>query len=435
MATPCEKPWQQFTTLYDWGLGDIGAMAGQHSCFCLDIMGDVVDLGTLCLVKATISRRAQLICAGQNGMDMFCPSEDDEPQKVLIRATKKDYDMVLRHCRHVKLIQAFVQVQDNQVILDAVCSPSFFAGWKEVRADEVAQVAEIFSGGFAGWSRATAVLRRMGMQVSTKWCLERDDACVPQIQHAESDIRVCHGPNDHDVTGNPGETFLFVTDFNSQWWRPLAAQLHTQVYCISAPCQPWSRAGNQAGMASPDGLILLQVVDYLKAVSAAVAIFEEVDRFPKHHHFQQFCDAMRQAGFVCVWRASVQLAEVSPSYRCRFFMVWIHHSCQHLAQRFQDSRWVARGFPSLQAADTIFASLPQPLLEPCLLSPEVLNMYLNPALLPPSRTGRRNLSPEEVRIVKPSQQAGTFMAQYHFLQRHYGLFTAVSSRCPLCVEP
>ena len=413
MDSPQDTGWQDYAALYNWGLGDIVAMAGQHSCFCLEVSDHMINMGTHCLVKAHISGSAQMRCAGRN-QEWTETTTATVPQKVLIKATLKDYDLVLRHCQRVRLIQAFIQVEEGQVILDAVSSPSFFSGRKEIQADEVVQVAEIFAGGFAGWSRATAALRRMGTRVNTQWCLERDTACVAPLSHVENNLKICYGPEDCDTPGTPFETSVFVTDFNTTWWRLIAAQTQPQVYCVSAPCQPWSRAGTEAGMASPDGAILLQVVDYLKAVTAPIAIFEEVDHFPKHRHFQQFCNAMQQADFECVWRASLQLAEISPSFRSRFFMVWVHNDFRHLAGRFHDSRWIAKGFPSLQEANVIFDSLPPALLEPCMLAPDVLSMYLDPALLPPSRTGSRHLKPEEVRIVKPTQQAGTFMAQYHF---------------------
>ena len=414
MVSAATSFWEEIADLYRWGMGDLTLLQGQHACFCLDITNHAVECDDSFLVKAYINQRAQVHCSGHMVSRNANSPATIAPSKVLIRASKKDFNLILRHSSRVRLVQALVELKDGQVILDAIATPSFFAGHRDVRRDECVVLAEVFAGGFGGWSRASALLRQAGVQTRVGWCIEKDEVCVKPLQFADEGILVVEPSDDVEYDMAQQSTYLFCTDFHETWWRPHAAKQQAQVFCISPPCQPWSKAGLEAGLASKDGLLLLHVVDLVKAFAPPVVIFEEVEQFMRHAHFRVFRNAMEQADYFCVWQASLNLAEVAPTVRRRFFMIWLHNEHRSWAPQFQDSRWQAQGFPSLAAADAVFRVLPQALLDPCMLPEPIMQLYLDPQLLPPSRTGQHVRPPRDIRVIQPTHQAGTIMAQYHY---------------------
>ena len=143
-------------------------------------------------------------------------------------------------------------------------------------------------------------------------------------------------------------------------------------------------------------------------------VLEEVDNFHKHEHFPVICSAMHAAGFECLWKGSTQLAEVSATFRRRFFVIWQHSSQKESLGKLVPSVWMALGNPSLEKIQAIFPVLPQQLLQPCFPIAEAMCMYMDPALAPPTRSGRPPLPPAHTRIIEPSQQAGCVMAAYHY---------------------
>ena len=71
-----------------------------------------------------------------------------------------------------------------------------------------------------------------------------------------------------------------------------------------------------------DGRLLLHLGSYLRASGVPAVAFEAVDGFTYHKHFGIFCAAMRSAGFVCLWRSSLHLSEVSCASRRRYFLIF-----------------------------------------------------------------------------------------------------------------
>ena len=95
-------------------------------------------------------------------------------------------------------------------------------------------------------------------------------------------------------------------------------------------------------------------------------------------------------------------------------MIWLQQDSTIDSSSFVDSRWSSQGGPSFSAANAVFQFLPKELLQPCLLEPEVLQLYMSPDLLPQGPTGKRPRSVRAARVRSVQEQAGCFMAQYHY---------------------
>ena len=407
--------WEDLLDLYQWGLGSIGSLHGSHACFHLQISNRFIETDDSFLIVAQVIQEAQVESARSNKCKVLPKDHYLSPRKVLVRATKQDFETVLRHATEVRVIQAFVQCRDDMVILDATAMPSFFAGNLAIRQDECLQVAEVFAGGYAGWHRAVSILQFAGVKAHMSWCLERDSDCVELLCANHPALHEVRSLHEVEFNRCPDDTLLIADNFNAAWWRPITMKRPVQLICFSPPCQPWSRAGRQAGLASEDGRLILQTVDFLKATGISVAVYEEVEHFPKHAHFGIYYNAMESAGYECAWRGLLQLAEVAPVSRPRYFLIWLHRDAKSTSKQIVASVWQALGFPSLRKMDVLFPFLPAALLDPCCLSQETLAAYLDPKYLTAGRFQRLpRTSVFEQRVVPSTKQAPCVMAAYHY---------------------
>ena len=75
--------------------------------------------------------------------------------------------------------------------------------------------------------------------------------------------------------------------------------------------------------------------------------------------------------------------------------------------------WRSQNFPSLESAKVIFRHVPLAFMQPCLLPPDVRDVYLDPAFFPPARNASVGPRPLSCRVRTPQDQADCFLAQYH----------------------
>ena len=314
--------WEDMFDLFHFGMGEAQLLRRSHSCFCLDLLNQVVKLPDHVLLKAVINDEAQTHFKSPSRARVEAPTIPFKGGNVVLRATYQDYEALLRHVSTVRVLQAHVQYHEGVVVLDTVNSISFFAGSAEVQNTEILQAAEIFAGGFAGWSRALASLKSGGVRIHPSWLLERDPTCATVLQSMDSSIQLATCIEDLHASRQSHDTLLLSVDFHASWWRKVLHVRPVQIALVSPPCQPWSQAGKGDGLASPDGIIVLQLAELFRVSSIKVVLFEEVDGFQFHKHFQVFYASMRAAGFVCHWRTSLQLGDIAPAYRRRYFMIW-----------------------------------------------------------------------------------------------------------------
>ena len=246
--------WSEMSDLYNFALGTVSQHEGQHACFCLTLSDHVVVTGADVLIKAVVNDAAQMICARRNPMFVEPRSQDTVGGTVILRASTQDYEVLLRRVKEVRVLQAFISCQQSTVIIDATQGPSFFAGAMQTQCHEVLQIAEVFAGGFAGWSRAVASLRGCGLPIHVSWILERDSACRSPLHVMDSGLVEATMPDDIPPHRQPTDTVLLVADFRDSWWRRVVHLRPVDVALFSPPCQPWSSASYAEGLGAEDGL-------------------------------------------------------------------------------------------------------------------------------------------------------------------------------------
>ena len=178
--------WHDMGSLFDFALGDIGGHLGLHSCYCLKLLPQVAYKDSCVFIKAEVDDEAQIHCATSGPMQVTKPEVPIRGGKLVLLASYQDYEAVLRHVERVKVLRAFVDKDDNDVVLDATGNICFFSGAVPTRIGETLQIAEIFAGGFGGWPRAVATLKEEGVKAHVSWMLERDPSCFPPLLAMDS---------------------------------------------------------------------------------------------------------------------------------------------------------------------------------------------------------------------------------------------------------
>ena len=179
----------------------------------------------------------------------------------------------------------------------------------------------------------------------------------------------------------------------------------------SPPCQPWSSAGHQSGLKSPDGVLFLTLASVAGMSQVPVICVEEVQSFNSHPDAKHVLAAWTDSGYKLVYQQVKNLCEVSPTHRPRLLMVFFHATAaSNSPAAFHIASWQPIPRPSLGTCTCYFRVLPDALLEPCFLSDRARDMYFDPWYMPPS-CNHRDLY--KFRVHKIQSRAPCFLAQYH----------------------
>ncbi|CAE7758058.1 unnamed protein product [Symbiodinium necroappetens] len=204
----------------------------------------------------------------------------------------EDWAAIGTNCSRVRALWTQVCINEQVVILDATRGPAFLACTVATRQDETLQMVELFSGGFSGWSQAAWAIREMGYPVNTSWLLDIEDSYDKPIQAQDRTTQIVRTVADlAEADFSRGPVAIFA-NIEHQWWHRAWIRAPPQLLVASPPCQPWSSAGQQSGLASPDGRLALLL--------AAIC---------------RVTQAWKEAGYECVSQQSLQLSEVGDGIR------------------------------------------------------------------------------------------------------------------------
>ena len=355
--------------------------------------------------------------------------QEASTRRVLLQMRSADWPMISNASGTLKVLQATLRVQDSDFILDCTDLNTVLVVACPTRSDTSLRVAEFFCGGFAGWSQAAYLMHENGVPLHMSWTIDVDPDCCDMLscqQHGWREVTCLQELNDLPDKG----PFHLSADINWAWW--LRAFLHSpiEVACVSPPCQPWSRAGRESGLASSEGSLVLRMIDILGAFQIPLVLFEQVANFPQHPHFDFVMAAWKDAGYKVLWQATLDLVDVLPGHRNRFLLVLGHQSMQKLTP-ITVGAWHTQRRLNLGMAK-IPMPLPPSLKQANTPDSATLAMYMDPYYMPSPRcAGLRPQRPEVFRLRRATDVATTFMAQYQFQhllpphmleKRDYGYF-------------
>ncbi|CAE7355188.1 unnamed protein product [Symbiodinium sp. CCMP2592] len=334
--------------------------------------------------------------------------------KVLLKLRHADWLALEDSTGVFKVLQSQVHVNHEDFMLDCSHPHTTVICTAVLETGAAISMAEIFSGGFSGWSQAAYVMHRGGTPIHTSWSLDVDPECEAMLRLQNPGLHCIWQTSElEDILDDTPAGVHVCTNVHSEWWLRMFAIRPVHIIAVSPPCQPWSTAGSGAGLQSEDGMLMLRIVDILGAVQVPVVALEQVGGFLKHPHAPTVLSAWSEVGYSIAWQATIDLLDVLPCSRSRTLIIFRHRTCRG-PPALSGINWACTRRHNLATAQVLF-DLPGSLLQPLVLSEELKTTYLDPWFMPPSRLGRVTQSRVDAfRIKTAAATAGCFMAQYQF---------------------
>ena len=330
-------------------------------------------------------------------------------QKVVVRMKLSDWHAVGKHSPCLRILHSMLGEDEALPVIDTTFGAAVVSGLCTIRSDESLTMAEVFSGAYNGWSQAAYVLRSLGVPVHVRWLLDVEPQCfaASQLIHGGNLVKVSNNRELRHALEGSCDVFA-VANVTHDWWHGLLALPNLSLLVMSPPCPPWSTASSGPGLQCAEGRLFLNMLSIIEVVKVPCVCVEQVAGFCKHVDAKEIERVWDDVGYRKVWSRVVDLADTSPGSRPRYLAVYLRKDVEQ--QPVQAALPVVPVRPKLGPAQCI-ASLPDDLLQPCLLSEEVLQLYLDPQLLP-VRRGRTD--PLRYRTRGSRDTFGCVMAQYHF---------------------
>ena len=284
-----------------------------------------------------------------------------------------------------------------------------------------------------GWSQGAVVLHELGAPISVRWGLEVSEDTFDMQKIMQPSLQYVRCVEDIPTSQEAEQNqYMLHADIRDTWWLRMFQTAPVNTWTVSAPCQPWSVAGRESGLQSCLGRLQLLIVDLAAAFEPDMVLFEQVSGFATHQDNRVIMQAWNDAGYVIVWKATLELGQVMPCNRNRHLLVMRRRSQMQPAITHTMS-WGCKRATTLGSVKAVF-DLPWSLLSEHVPAPPVLAMYLSPDFMPKCPQ-MPSIRPEKYRIKTPSDTAGCFLAQYGFahhlpqdLLRAKGLFGSLLSQ-------
>ena len=272
---------------------------------------------------------------------------------------------------------------------------------------------ELFAGGHGGWAYATRFVRHFSQTASQTVAVEYD---LPTI----ANYAVNHGSMlvSGEVPLPKGllESGLDVAihmDVTSRVCLPQLADWKPDVATVSAPCGPWSKAGSESGLASPNGFVFAESIAILRWIRPRIILLENVPGFSSHPHSVLILQQLRAAGYRIRWCKTLDAAAWSCATRTRWLCVasLMHDSEVHFEQ-FE--MWPSNSPRTPNEMNSVLP-LSQAMIDQIQIPEKAKQICSDPKYLP---QGQRHLiSKDDVSVWTSRGYTGdqtlpTFMAQY-----------------------
>ena len=351
----------------------------------------------------------------------------EHPAKVVVRVSHSAYVTVAQHATSLRILHACLTCGKHEAVIDACDGISVLAGDAVVRHEETVEVAELFCGGFCGWSQGVQVARRFGIPTRVRWMLDTDPACIPGAKAMHPGLQVVHEQQTVWEMASLESPVFLAASLEHVWWAQALALRPPHCVCVSAPCQPWSSAANCHGLSEEDGRLLLHTLAMLACFQPPLILLEQVPGFQQHDHFPIVQSAWQDCGYRLVWSCPIDLVDFAPCTRKRCLFL-LAHKTQTTPALTTEWPTLSRR-PNLGSFDCIVHP-PEEMFEASFPSEETLRMYMDPWYLPTRQQGLPQPAQVQAHRLRTGQdRAACFMAQYHYqhelpeamLARH-GLF-------------
>eukprot|EP00438_Fugacium_kawagutii_P001347 Skav236429 [mRNA] locus=scaffold1156:80070:84344:+ [translate_table: standard] len=201
---------------------------------------------------------------------------------------------------------------------------------------------------------------------------------------------------------------ILVTRIQDDQWQKQVAWLHSDLWCISAPCQSWSLAGNQDGLSSSNGLCFAESISQVRIHRPKVVCLEQVKGFTEHKEFPVVERLMEWAGYDLVTAGVHDLASLAPTHRSRWLALYVRKGEALPSMRIQP--WPSNP-PKPRDFDFVLPMSDEQ-TRPFVPTAPVAGMYFDPALMPAAGGPWTHAKIVQKRIPDLESPLPCFLSQY-----------------------
>eukprot|EP00435_Cladocopium_sp_Y103_P074572 s105_g49.t1 len=110
-------------------------------------------------------------------------------------------------------------------------------------------------------------------------------------------------------------------DITGDTWLELASAWKVDLVTISAPCPPWSLAGDASGLCSAEGRLLIEAITVCKLLRPRMIVLEQVSAFMAHEHYKFLVQTLRWAGYNLHHHHVLEASDILPIARARWLAI------------------------------------------------------------------------------------------------------------------
>ena len=293
-----------------------------------------------------------------------------------------------------------------------ICAPSQRV---ENPNQSIYTTCEFFSGGFSGWSHVLRMLTDMGYEFNHRIAVDFDPVCAEAFCRSHG-FRDTVGPEVMKWESDELPERLFIEgDMLDPRWYHLLGDERFDIAVLSPPCPPWSKATSCPGLMKHEGRLTIFAWALLQLIRPKTVCMEMVGNMRRHEHWSIIKMMILWSGYSIRYAPILNLAEFTPQHRERLIVVATldaedlqPHICQ---------AWPATQRQTLETFLNVMR-LEEPWKTQSSIEPHVLQMYLDPALLPksgnegPRAPKKTKVDVESYRIRHVQSVFGCIMASY-----------------------
>ena len=283
--------------------------------------------------------------------------------------------------------------------------------------DSPVVACELFSGGYSGWTQSMRRLSQLGFQIDHKLAIDIEKECCETFCRSHG-IEHMLGPESFVWGHMPLPKSIMVHgDISKQAWIHLLSNVRFDLAVMSPPCPAWSFAASMPGLLRADGRLTLHAWGILSLLRPRVVVMEMVSGMHEHPHWILIKRFIRWCGYSIRWAKTLNLSDVSPQQRNRLILVATLDQCELLSHIC--TPWPVAQRQTMESYLNVM-DISEPWLSQCSLSPDVMQTYLDPNMLPKPfdqrggavKRARRDV--EEYRIKHPHSIFGCVMGNYSY---------------------
>lgn len=253
--------------------------------------------------------------------------------------------------------------------------------------DHQIRCAEMFAGGFSGWSHSTTALSTCHYPMKHVWVVDVDNIAIDTYTKSHAGtvhLRSCRETAEflhEDFETHSQQCLAFQCNVNDPWFLTYTKANEIDIMAWSPPCQPWSWAHTSMGLNVHDGMVWVHALTLIAHLRPKIFILEEVIQFLKHDQYEIILDLIHWSGYDIVTTQSLNLKQVLPQNRERCIIVAVDRFSSRVAKVLNWEQWSVTPAISIWNSRVIM-NYDDSTMRKLIPSKETMAMYMDPRLLP-----------------------------------------------------